>query len=79
MWDILLTLGNAIFIPSLLPALLDSRAYIPRKTSGMAVVGIIVVLVALVGQGLLFSPLMTAGVGCMWLFIFLFRARPALP
>jgi hypothetical protein len=78
-WDILLTLGNAVFIPSLLPALFDSRSYIPRKTSGLAIIGILIVLVALFGQGLFFSPMMTACVGAMWLFIFLFRARPAIP
>jgi hypothetical protein len=76
MWDILLTLGNAVFIPSLVPALLDSRAYIPRQTSGLAVIGVSIVLVALVGQGLVLSPAMVAVVGAMWVFIFLFRARP---
>jgi hypothetical protein len=76
MWDVLLTLGNAVFIPSLVPALLDSRAYIPRQTSGLAVIGVSIVLVALVGQGLVLSPAMVAVVGAMWVFIFLFRARP---
>ena len=76
MWDVLLTLGNAVFIPSLVPALLDSRAYIPRQTSGLAVIGVSIVLVALVGQGLVLSPAMVAVVGAMWVFIFLFRAQP---
>jgi hypothetical protein len=76
MWDVLLTLGNAVFIPSLVPALIDSRAYIPRQTSGLAIIGVSIVLVALIGQGLVLSPAMVAVVGAMWVFIFLFRARP---
>lgn len=79
MWDVLLTLGNAVFVPSLVPALLDSRAYIPRSTSGLAIVGVSIVLVALVGQGLILSPAMVAVVGALWVFIFLFRARPVAP
>jgi hypothetical protein len=79
MWDVLLTLGNAVFIPSLVPALVDSRAYIPRSTSGLAVVGVAIVLVALIGQGLVLSPAMVAVVGAMWVFIFLFRSRPVAP
>jgi hypothetical protein len=76
MWDVLLTIGNAVFIPSLVPALVDSRAYIPRQTSGLAMIGVCIVLVALVGQGLVWSPLIVAVIGLMWAFIFLFRARP---
>ncbi|MEX0683240.1 MAG: hypothetical protein WD904_05995 [Dehalococcoidia bacterium] len=78
MWDVLLTIGNAVFIPSLVPALLDSRSYIPRQTSGLACIGVAIVLVALIGQGLVLSPAMVAVVGAMWLFIFFFRARPAV-
>jgi hypothetical protein len=76
MWDILLTIGNAIFVPSLVPALIDSRAFIPRQTSGLALIGVLIVLVALVGQGLVFSPAIVAVVGAMWAFIFLFRGTP---
>lgn len=79
MWDVLLTLGNAVFIPSLVPALVDSRAYIPRSTSGLAVIGVAIVLVALIGQGLVLSPAIVAVVGTMWIFIFLFRSRPLAP
>ena len=77
MWDVLLTIGNAAFIPALVPAVLDKRAFIPRQTSGLAVVGITIVIVALVGQGLVLSPLMAVVGDFMWIFIFLFRARPA--
>ena len=74
MWDILLTIGNAVFIPALVPAVMDKRAFVPRKTSGLAVLGIGLVIVGLVGQGLVLSPLMAAVGGLMWAFIFLFRA-----
>lgn len=79
MWDVLLTLGNAVFIPSLVPALVDSRAYIPRSTSGLAVIGVTIVLIALIGQGLVLSPAMVAVVGALWVFIFFFRSRPLAP
>ncbi|HUF53159.1 MAG TPA: hypothetical protein VMR52_05220 [Dehalococcoidia bacterium] len=79
MWDVLLTIGNAIFIPSLVPALIDRRAFIPRQTSGLAMIGVAIVLVALLGQGLLFSPLIVAVIGLMWGFIFLFRSTPVIP
>ncbi|MDO8615466.1 MAG: hypothetical protein Q7T33_06975 [Dehalococcoidia bacterium] len=71
----MLTIGNAFFIPALVPAVLDRRAFIPRKTSGLAVVGIAIVIVGLVGQGLVLSPVMAAAGGIMWAFIFLFRAQ----
>jgi hypothetical protein len=75
-WDVLLTIGNAVFVPSLVPAVLDSRSFVPRQTSGLAVIGVSIVLVALIGQGLVLSPIIVAVVGLMWVFIFLFRARP---
>jgi len=75
MWDVLLTVGNAVFIPALVPAVVDKRSHIPRKTSGLAVIGIAIVIVGLVGQGLVLSPLMAAVGGLMWAFIFVFRAR----
>ncbi len=79
MWDVLLTIGNAAFIPALVPTVFDRRAYIPRQTSGLAVIGIIIVIIALTGQGLVFSPLIITVAGLMWAFIFLFRAVPNLP
>lgn len=74
MWDFLLTIGNALFIPALVPAVLDKRAYIPRTTSGLAVVGIIIVIVGLIGEGLVLSPAIAVVGATMWAFIFLFRA-----
>jgi hypothetical protein len=74
MWDFLLTIGNALFIPALVPAILDKRAYIPRTTSGLAFVGIIIVIVGLIGEGLVLSPAIAVVGATMWAFIFLFRA-----
>ena len=76
MWDVLLTIGNAAFIPALVPAVVDRRAYIPRQTSGLAVIGLAIVIVGLIGQGLVFSPIIATGGGLMWAFIFLFRSAP---
>ncbi|MEX0683241.1 MAG: hypothetical protein WD904_06000 [Dehalococcoidia bacterium] len=75
MWDILITLGNLIFLPSLLPTLLDSRSYIPRKTTGPTVFGLLFIIAGLTGQGLVLSPIVTTAVAAMWLFIFIFRGR----
>ena len=72
-WDALITLGNLIFLPSLLPTLMDGRSYVPRTTSGWTVVGLIFIIVGLVGQGLVISPIVTAAVAAMWAFIYVFR------
>lgn len=77
MWDALVTIGNLVFIPALMVTILDKRAYIPRKTSGMSLLGIVVVMIGLIGAGLVFSPIVVGGIGLLWLFIFLFRAVPA--
>jgi len=75
MWDVLLTIGNAIFIPALAPAVVDKRTYIPRKTSGLALLGIAIVIVGLLGEGLVLSPAMAAVGGLMQAFIFVFRGK----
>lgn len=76
MWDALITAGNLIIIPALLTTALDQRAYIPRLTSGISVVGITAVVIGLVGAGLILSPIVLGIVGAIWLFIFLFRHEP---
>ena len=76
MWDALVTAGNLIIIPALLTTALDQRAYIPRLTSGISVVGITAVVIGLVGVGLTLSPIVLGIVGAIWLFIFLFRHEP---
>jgi hypothetical protein len=75
MWDVLITFGNLVFLPSLLPTLLDSRSYVPRKTSGPTVFGLLFIIGGLAGQGLVLSPIVTACVAAMWAFIFVFRGR----
>ena len=76
MWDALVTAGNLIIIPALLTTALDQRAYIPRLTSGISVVGITAVVIGLVGVGLTLSPIVLGIIGAIWLFIFLFRHEP---
>lgn len=73
MWDLLITLGNLIFLPSLLPTLIDPRSYVPRITSGPTVLGLILIVIGLVGSGLVVSPIVTAAVAAMWGFIYVFR------
>jgi hypothetical protein len=75
MWDAVITVGNIAFIPALVPTLVSKRAYIPRLTSGMAVVGVLIVVLGLVGTGLVVSPVVVAAVGVMWGFIFVFRGE----
>ena len=77
MWDALITVGNLIIIPALLTTVLDRRAYIPRLSSGVSLIGLGLVIVGLVGGGFLFSPIVLGVIGAMWVFIFLFRAQPA--
>ncbi|MCH8201460.1 MAG: hypothetical protein IIB85_06030 [Chloroflexi bacterium] len=76
MWDIIIAIGNLILLPSLLPTLLDSRSYVPRITSGFAVIGLSFVVVGLVGEGFVISPFLTSSAVLLWAFIFLFRGKP---
>lgn len=73
MWDAIITVGNIAFIPALLPTILSKRARVPRLTSGISIIGILIVVIGLLGAGLVLSPIVVAGVGMMWGFIFLFR------
>ena len=76
MWDITIAIGNIILLPSLLPTLLDSRSYVPRITSGFAVVGLSFIVAGLTGEGFLISPVLTSAAVVLWAFIFLFRGKP---
>ena len=78
MWDILITVGNLIIIPALIATALDKRAYIPRLSSGMSLVGLVAVVAGMVGTGLVFSPIVVSAIGGFWVFIFLFRHKPAV-
>ncbi len=76
MWDVTIAIGNLILLPSLLPTLLDSRSYVPRITSGFAVVGLSFVVAGLIGEGFVISPVLTSAAVLLWAFIFLFRGQP---
>lgn len=77
MWDALITAGNLVFIPGLLAIAVNRRSYIPRLSSGISLIGVITVIVGLVGAGLVFSPIVVAVVGLLWVYIFFFRGQPA--
>lgn len=74
-WDVLITVGNLVIIPALLPTVLNPRAYVPRFTSGMSVLGIGTVVVGLAGTGLTLSPIVVGCIAALWGFIFLHRGR----
>jgi len=76
MWDVVIAIGNLILLPSLLPTLLDTRSYVPRITSGFAVIGLSFVIVGLIGEGFVISPILTSTAVLLWGFIFLFRGNP---
>ena len=76
MWDVVIATGNVILLPSLLPTLLDSRSYVPRITSGFAVVGLSFIVAGLTGEGFVISPFLTSAAVVLWAFIFLFRGKP---
>ncbi len=77
MWDALITLGTATFIPGLMPTLLNSRAYVPRATSAVSVLGLTVVVVGLAGSGLVLSPIISSVMVVLWAFVYLFRGQAA--
>ncbi len=77
MWDVLITLGNLAFIPALVPTILNRNAYVPRLTSGISLIGIVVVVAGLVGAGLVLSPIVVAAIGMLWGLIFVFRGEPS--
>ena len=74
-WDVLLTLGTLLFIPGLMLTLLNREAYVPRLTSAVSVVGLTVIIVALIGAGLVLSPIVSTVIAVIWVFIFVFRGK----
>ena len=74
-WDVLLTLGTLLFIPGLMLTLLNREAYVPRLTSSVSVVGLTVIIVALIGAGLVLSPIVSTVIAVIWVFIFVFRGK----
>ena len=75
MWDVLITLGNLVFIPALLPTILNRDTYVPRLTSGTSLFAVALVIVGFIGAGLVLSPIVVAVIGLMWGLIFLFRGE----
>ncbi len=76
MWDVTIAIGNLILLPSLLPTLIDSRSYVPRITSGFAVIGLSFIVAGLIGEGFVISPVLTSTAVVLWAFVFLFRGQP---
>lgn len=78
MWDILMTIGNLAFVPALWQSVRDRRTFVSRKSSGLIVLGMCGVIAGLVGSGLYLTSAIGTVVGAMWLFVFLFRHKPAV-
>jgi hypothetical protein len=78
MWDILMTIGNLAFVPALWQSVRDRRTFVSRKSSGLIVIGMCAVIGGLVGSGLYLTSAIGTVVGAMWLFVFLFRHKPAV-
>lgn len=74
-WDVLLTFGTILFIPGLMPTLLNREAYVPRLTSAVSVVGLSVIIVALIGTGFVLGPIVSTVTAVIWVFIFVFRGK----
>ena len=74
-WDVLLTFGTILFIPGLMLTLLSREAYVPRLTSAVSVVALTVIIVALIGTGLVLSPIVSTVIAVIWVFIFVFRGK----
>lgn len=77
MWDLLITVGNLIVIPSLITMVLDKKLYVPRISSGMSLVGLSLVIAGLVGGGFYMSASVLSVIAALWVFIFFFRAQAA--
>ncbi|MCH8813598.1 MAG: hypothetical protein IH957_00665 [Chloroflexi bacterium] len=79
MWDALITVGNLIFLPSLIPTLLNKNAYVPRLTSTVSFIGTSIIVVGLVGEELYASSIVLSLIGLMWLLILVVRGRQPVP
>jgi len=78
-WDVLLTLGTLIFIPGLMPTLLNKEAYVPRTTSAVSVIGLTAIIVGLIGSGLVLSPIVSSMTAVIWVLIFVYRGKRGGP
>lgn len=75
MWDVLITLGNLVIIPSLVPTLIHKSSYVPRATSGATVFGLSVVFAGVVGAELYLSAVALGAIWTLWAAIFIFRGN----
>jgi hypothetical protein len=76
MWDLLITIGNLIVIPSLITMVMDKKLYVPRISSGMSLIGLALVIAGLIGGGFYMSASVLSIITALWVFIFFFRANP---
>ncbi len=75
MWDLLITLGNLMFLPSLIPTIINKHAYVPRLTSAIGFVATGVIVAGLIGEGLVASPIVLSIIGFMWLLTLVLRGE----
>lgn len=74
-WDIFLAVSQAILVPPVLVALASSHTYIPRWSSGVLVVGLVGVAVALFGLGAVFGGTVTGLEVALWGLVFWIRGK----
>lgn len=75
MWDYLAAAGTLILLPALIPTLLNSKAYVPRLTSGLTALGIAMIAVGLFFANLPLTALVDVGSTACWIGVFVFRGR----
>ena len=75
-WDLVMALAQAELSVFILPTLLNSKAYMPRLTSGGMAVGLIVVTIALLaGFHAPLSAAIAAAAVVGWSLVFIFRGK----
>ena len=67
--------SQAMTLLAALPTVFNMRAYVPRWTSVLLVVGLAGVTTALFGLGAPLGALITSLVACAWIFVLIFRGR----
>lgn len=75
-WDLVMALAQAELGAFILPTLLNSKAYMPRLTSGGMTAGLTVVTIALlVGFHAPLSAAIAAAACIGWSLVFIFRGK----
>ncbi len=75
MWDYVLLVSTLALTPGILPVIFHKDAYVPRLSSGMFVVGIAGIALALFMSGLYLGAGANAMSTLEWAFVFTFRGR----